>query len=60
MVTVVPWFSDAVDANFAIVAADVGLADAEAEAGALAALGREERLEDVGENVGRECRSRCR
>ena len=43
---------DAVDADFAVVATDVGLADAETEAGAASALSGEKRLEDVGEDVG--------
>src|SRR5690242_14149479 len=40
------------DADFAAVTANVGLADAEAQAGAFPAFGGEEGFEDVRENVG--------
>ena len=46
--------NDAICANFPMMTAHIGLADAEAEAGAASALGGEERLEDVSENVSRD------
>ena len=42
---------NAVDANVAMMAAQVSLADAQAETGAFASLGSEERFEDVRQDV---------
>src|SRR5579864_2803192 len=45
---------DAIHADFSVVATDVGLADAQAQAGAASALGGEKWFEDVSQNVRRD------
>ena len=48
-----PALRSALDANLAVMAAHISLADTEAEPGSLSALGGEKRLENVGQHVGR-------